>query len=802
MNNLTFKFHFEEKPDQIIICKNTDHISEPFKEYSRIIKENKEDLIFYYKGSSFKFNDCEKNKSFKQEMFCQINPDIPINIIVFTLRKTKNLISNLNFSSSNNKQIISTNKKDNKNSEENESLSSSTKNILQLDKKDYDENNYYNDILCPICFSSAIIINNGIKLKIINCENFHRIPQISYDRIEEINSFPAAKCGKCSIYKSQLTPPENEFYNCICGFYLCPDCIKNHSKDHNKIEIENQNYYCVMHKKDYNLYCFDCNKNICDTCSMFHNEHKILDYQHLKPKEKYIKDITEEVENQKKIVNNFIEKSLKIFNNILKSIKKYINKYISIENTLLNRYNNESLNFQLLQNIRNRNIFYDNIFLKTLKSINNNDEKLNNIDYLKKVLQIYNYINSANNPEKINEDLPRIFSRNEMTMKYIVKEKGINKKVKLFDSVFVDNNKDKLTLFINGKEERQLMEFFNNSSNKDEIIVKIVEKKPVTNMSYMFNNCKNLVAINSKKWDTFNITNMESLFQLCSFESSPDISGWRTQNLKNMKAMFCKCINLKSIPDMYKWNTSNVTDMSFLFNGCVSIESIPKFPSWNTDNLEDMSYMFNRCTNLKELHNIGKLNTEKVKNMCGIFNGCEQLNQLPDISKWNTNNVTNISTIFQFCVKLEKLPDNIYKWNLGNVKDMSGVCSECSNLKNLPNIGKWNAPLVECMSCLFNGCINLNEIPDISKWNTSNVTDMSGMFCDCQSIKKLPDLSEWDISKVTNMSYMFEGCSELRDISSIKNWDMTNIKNITDAFKGCIKIEKFSNSSREIEGDS
>ena len=796
MPKFTFKFHFEKKPDEIINWNDSDHISQPFKDYSRKINENKEDLIFYYKGSSFKYQDCEKNSLFKNEMFSEINPNKTINIIAFPLRKTKKHPPALKLSIENKVQNALVPLNQIKNEEiktapkQNEKASSSISNIEEKIRKPTEiEKQYFNDILCPYCLTTSIIENDGIKLNIINCENFHRISNITYDRFEEVDTFPNAKCGACSVYKSQYDTPGVKFYNCSCGIYLCPECYTRH-KNHIKIELENKNYHCLIHDKNFKSYCLDCNKNLCESCSDSHpKEHEVLLYFALKPKEDYIRNLNQEVEKQKKVLDEFIKNLEKLFDDIKNEIKTYVNDYILIEKTLLNRYNKNSVNFQIIQNIRNKKIFYENTIFKSLNDFNGID-KSNMLDSLKNIYSIYYKIDITKKEQKIIEDLPKAKSQNEMTIKYKFNKDRINKNVKLFDSIFVDNNRDKLTLLVNGKEEKQLIEYYNNASNIEDLNVTIKEKKSVTNMSYMFNNCKDLVSIDTKNWDTTNITNMESLFQLCPFEAIPDISLWKTPNLKNMKAMFSKCISLKSMPEMAKWNTNNVTDMSLLFNGCISIEAIPKFPIWNTQNVEDMSYMFSRCKKLNNLHNIGKLSTVKVKNMCGIFNRCEELSPLPDISKWNTSNVEDISIIFQFCSKLEQFPDNLYKWNLGKVKDMSGVFSECSNVKKLPNIGRWNPPLVESMCGLFNGCTSLTEIPDISKWNTSNVTDMSGMFCDCEELTKIPNLSGWKTSNVTDMSYMFENCKKLKDISSIKGWDIKKVTNKTDAFEGCTEIKK------------
>ena len=726
MSQYTFKFHFEKKPDELITWTDTDNISYPFKEYSRKIKEKKEDLIFYYKGFSFKYDDCERNVSFINEMFSKISQNKTINIIAFPLRKTKKNKPTLKLSSSTegkNQFPLDINPKKEAKKEVNPAADNS---IIRYEANQKEakvevktkEKEYFNDVICPHCLTSAILENEGHKLNVINCNNFHHLQNVTYDSFNQCDAFHLAKCGACSAYKLEFTPPGDQFYICSCGIYLCPECYKIHSKDHKKAEIENKNYHCIKHGRDFNAYCIDCNNNICDFCTDWHKGHEVLKYVHLKTKEEYIDKISKEIEIQKEALNKFIEFSKKVLDEIIKEINSYINNYILIEKTLLRRYKNKSWNFQLLQNIRNNKLFYNNSIFNDLKVTD--VEKKNNEDALEKISQIFMKINNVKKSALKRKSNPTINTKNEMTIYYEIKEKGEDKRVKLFDSIFVDNNKDRLALTINDKQEKELIEYYNNASNHDKLKVHIVEKMPIIDMSYMFNNCKNLVNIDSSKWDTTNITSMEALFQLCSFDKAPDISTWKTQNLTSMRAMFSKCINLKAMPEMSKWNTLNVKDMSLLFNGCISIESIPRFPFWNTQNVEDMSYMFSRCKNLKDIHNIGKLNTTKVRNMCGLFNRCEELVEMSGAAKWNMSNVTDISIMFQFCSKFEKFPD-ISKWNLANVKDISGVFSECGSMKALPNIGKWNIKNVECMCGLFNGCTSLTVIPDLTKWDTSRV---------------------------------------------------------------------------------
>ena len=578
MTTYTFKFHFEKKPDEMITWSESSNISDPFKEYSRKIKENKEDLIFYYKGSSFKYNECEKN-SFKNEMFSKISPNAPININAFPLRKTKKHKLTLKLSSSKDRQealapdLVPMNKIKKEKQLDNNSI------ILSENKKKeekVDEIEYYNDILCPSCLTTSIIENDGYKLSIINCNNFHHIPNITFDRFESNDSFPMAKCGMCSSYKYQFNTPPTQYYYCSCGYYICPSCYTTHDRGHKKIEIEKKNYHCMIHDRDFNSYCLDCNSNICENCTEQHPQHEILKYVHLTPKREYIESITKEVEMQKKDLNKFIEFTRKTFDDVLKEIHDYLNKYIIIEKTLLKRYNNKPWNFQLLQNIRNNKLFLNNSIFKELTLTD--EDKSNNANSLKKIYGIFEEINKAKTSAIIKEEKPLNFVElkkpNVMELTYKIKEKGINKVVKLFDSIFVENNRNKLELKINGKKEKELIEYYNNASDLGELKVEIKEKIPVTDMSYMFNNCKKLASVNTQNWDTTNVVNMESLFQLCSFDQIPDISNWKTANLTNMRAMFSKCINLKTIPEMSKWITTNVKDMSLLFNGCISIESI------------------------------------------------------------------------------------------------------------------------------------------------------------------------------------------------------------------------------------
>ena len=174
-----------------------------------------------------------------------------------------------------------------------------------------------------------------------------------------------------------------------------------------------------------------------------------------------------------------------------------------------------------------------------------------------------NYINDSNIIHKQNE------------VKIIIEVE--NPFFFLFGEEFVNNNKDKCEIIINGKNGFKLNtcwgnkngiyfedidEIFKKNNNKAEIILR--ETKTIRNMDNMFffNLC-NLISINFEKWDVSNVTSMKNMFWRCY--NIKGISNWNTSNVTNMSYMFHEC---KKIPDISKWNTSKVLDMSYMFQEC------------------------------------------------------------------------------------------------------------------------------------------------------------------------------------------------------------------------------------------
>ena len=105
--------------------------------------------------------------------------------------------------------------------------------------------------------------------------------------------------------------------------------------------------------------------------------------------------------------------------------------------------------------------------------------------------------------------------------------------IKLFDDNFVKNNKDNFYLLIEGKKENLCSKWKINKTDKELLIIKLIEIKTITDMSNMFSHC-------------------------ISLKNSPDIYKWDTKNVIDMSGMFYKCSSLKSLPDITKWDIKKV----------------------------------------------------------------------------------------------------------------------------------------------------------------------------------------------------------------------------------------------------
>ena len=543
-----------------INIKNINTINEAISEFISITKNNKNDLMFLYKGKIIK-NKISLNK---------LNNII---ISVFNLRNSKNI------------------------------------------------NNSY--IRCPKCqnLSYLNINKNSIyNISLGNCKNNHEYNDLSIDEfIKYQNDIIKLECDICKNKKNLYN---NNFYICSCEKLLCKLCLEKHNIKNHKIIKFNKRYdICSKHEKGYISYCKDCKLNLCEKCEEEHYDHKIiLDKMIIKNKiniEDMKRDLNENIKRVKEYKEE-INILNELYNTIIINYKKYLDDYINLINKIL-FYLDNLKNYETINNVINFNLEILN------KDINN---YFMNETLKKRMIYLVN-----------------IIDRNINQMEIIYEINKDKNELKIFDSKFIQNNKNCLMIIDNRINEVKENHIINDKRKNLKIL--LFNYKVNNDMSYMFYKCKQLSSIS-------------------------DISKWNTNTVINMSYMFYGCKKLSSLPDISKWNTNNVINLCCILGGCEKLSSLPDISKWNTNNVTNMSSMFLGCEILSSLPDISKWNTSNVINMSSMFYGCEKLSSLPDISKWNTSNVIDISSMFSRCEKLSLLPD-ISKWNTGNVTNMNSM---------------------------------------------------------------------------------------------------------------------------------
>ena len=468
------------------------------------------------------------------------------------------------------------------------------------------------EIICPGCQEPCRIEVYNYKLKLLGCKKKH-----SHDNIY-IKDFPITqkinnsktKCNECKV-KNKGNSPYDKFYICLnCNNkIICSLCKPNHYQKHKIINYEQKDYICTEHYEHFIKYCNQCKKNICSSCEKEHIEHG------------NIEDIQEGIKEEKRKLferKNDIELfniNIKFIVEKLNEISDTMNAYHEIINNLINTYETKNQNYRVLQNIRAINAA--NEIYESLNLIN----QISEID--DKFIALFNFYNSISD-ENI-EEISLSNKLNQISIKYNI-IKG-DTEIKLFNKYFVDNNKNNCHLFIDGEPDK-LCEYYklsNEQKTKNDIEIKLIETKPITNIANIFDGCNSLQSI----------------------------TDWNTKNVEDMSFMFCNCYKLKALPDISNLTTNNVKNMSNIFRGCCSLKSLPDISIWNVENVVDMNSMFFGCSSLESLPNLTNWNINKVENMNYMFAGCKSLKSFPDLTNWVNNNNIKQDDMFKDC------PENI-----------------------------------------------------------------------------------------------------------------------------------------------
>jgi len=366
-----------------------------------------------------------------------------------------------------------------------------------------------NFVICPECKEPINLKIKNYKINLYGCKNNHNIDNIFFKDYEKSQNLDLKKiiCDNCKE-KNKFESYKYEFYKCVtCSKNLCVLCKSTHEKEHIIFDYDKRYTLCQNHSESFCFYCKTCKKNLCINCEKKHLNHDIISYGSILP------DIEEEKINLNSLKKE-IDKFSKNISDIIKRLnilKENMEKYYEIFNNTIKTIENKNRNFEVINNINE--IIKDDI-LNDLCKINNENNIKNRINLMFDII------------DKI--ELNKKEKNDEITLIYNI-DKNTNV-IKIFDSEFVNTNKNNCKIIYKNKEYELMENFkFNIDNNIEE--EKILEIK--------------LKGINS-------ITNANRMFYKCEqLFSLPDIYNWDISNVIKMNDMFIECKHLKEIPKKF-----------------------------------------------------------------------------------------------------------------------------------------------------------------------------------------------------------------------------------------------------------
>ena len=410
-----------------------------------------------------------------------------------------------------------------------------------------------------------------------------------------------------------------------------------------------------------------------------------------------------------------------------------------------------------------------------------------------------------------------------ISCKYVIKNKNINKEIRIISDAYFEKNKDKKML-IEGKilpiktkykfdkegEETiyfllendilNMEKMFLNCTFLSEIYFLNYKRSKMEGLSKMFNGCTSLKKVNLFAFDAFNEHDLSGMFEGCSSLEKINYILFNAFNAVNLSNLFKGCTSLKKI-DLKSFKTYNVKKMLNMFEGCSSLEEID-LSSIKTNKVDDTSNMFKNCTSLKTINLSNNIFEEKI-NMNKMFYECSSLENIFFPSKKiesgkvvnhknNKLNVISMSHIFYNCPKLLQIDLSIF--NTENVEDMESILEGCSSLIKI-DLSSFNANKVICMNNIFSECSLLEEIKMFDLIETNNLEYISKMFFNCSKLKDLYFPANFHTKNVIDMSEMFAGCSSLEELNFPNGFNTLNVRFMKKMFYRCSSLNKINLSS-------
>ena len=197
-----------------------------------------------------------------------------------------------------------------------------------------DIGNSNKEMLCPECWRIPKI-KMDLSKHIINSEcNFNHHCTLDLNQFLKKSTNHSLYDVSCSICQKNQNKSKILYQYCLeCNNFLCNICSQNHdnkknNKLHHLISIDKLNSYCILHKNKYNSFCETCSQNICPKCKLFHDKHKIINFENVFP-------LKEEILQKRNMITKQREEITKLENSFKEIMQQIVNKFHeSIENEL------------------------------------------------------------------------------------------------------------------------------------------------------------------------------------------------------------------------------------------------------------------------------------------------------------------------------------------------------------------------------------------------------------------------------------------------------------------------------------
>ena len=348
------------------------------------------------------------------------------------------------------------------------------------------------EVICPKCLEEIKLKIKNYKISLYECKNGHNIDDIYFKDFLNTQNIDLKKiiCNNCN-QRNKYDSYNKQFYTCCtCSKNLCPLCQSSHEKSHYIIDYDKTNSICKEHFESYYSYCKNCKKNLCMKCEKDHSNHEKIYYGNILPDSNEIKERTDELNKYVNQLNKSIEDIIEKLNNL----KENINNFYGIYTDIIQNVDNKNRNYELLNNIF---------------EITNNDI----IKDIKTIVEEKNIKNKFNLILEISDKI-EIPNKDEITLIY--KINNDDKRIKLFDSEFIENNKNLCKIAYNN-EEIELKEYIEVDPKDEKLMIKLKGINKIINASKMFYECPNLESIpDIIKWDLSKVTEKNDMFKGCN----------------------------------------------------------------------------------------------------------------------------------------------------------------------------------------------------------------------------------------------------------------------------------------------